>query len=218
MNRHMKNFIRQELGKRYVLKERNMGDLKTIKKGVYHFESESYEIEGIGNLFIIDLKAMMGLMRMETVVITPVYRDLSFCNFDTVRAAGQTTAMFEMYKTSLRDEDLSSFDYIRDKYAHIRDYASQPRWYDALKLSSCIAKKGKRIAGTAENMLVECLVRYLELLDKAPKCDPQAKIAANRQYVDRLISEGGVAVDSLSKIIGHEKCAELIEKYMYATK
>ena len=33
-----------------------------------------------------------------------------------------------------------------------------------------------------------------------------------------LVSDGGVAVDSLTKIIGAEKCSELIKNYMYAVK
>ncbi len=155
---------------------------------------------------------------METAVITPVYRDLSFCNLDTVSAAGNNTVMFEMYRTCLKDTDLRGFEKIRERYAHLPQYVSQPRWYDALKLSSCIAKKGKRIMAEGEKMLKECLDQYLTLLEKAEQCDHTEKIAANRTYVDRLISEGGVAVDSLSKIIGRDKCAELIEKYMYATK
>ncbi|MBR0138553.1 MAG: hypothetical protein IJM15_09090 [Erysipelotrichaceae bacterium] len=214
----MKELIKREIEKRYTLKPREMGDLKTIKKSVYHFECESYEIEGIGNLFFIDLKAMLGLMKMETAVITPVYRDLSFCNLDTVSAAGNNTAMFEMYKTSLRDEDLSGFEAIREKYAHLPDYKSEPRWYDEMKLSSCIAKKGRKMAEKQQMMLEECLEQYLKELEKAPQCDPQEKIAANRKYADRLVSEGGVAVDSLTKIIGAEKCSELIKNYMYATK
>ena len=123
--------------------------------------------------------------------------------------------MFEMYDTSISKTDLSSFNDIKDKYSHLENYISKSRWYDEYKLDSCIAKKGKKIQKDAENMLEECFDKYLELLDKAQNCDRKEKNKAVKKYVDRLISEGGVAVDSMKKIIGEEKTAKLVREYMY---
>ncbi len=212
----MKEYALNQLKQKYGLKKRNMGDLAVIKKGMYRFDSEAYEIEGVGNLFIIEMKAMLGLMKMETIVLTPVEKDLSFCNLDTIDAMGNTTSMFEMYDTCIKAADLSSFDPVKEKYAHLQDYESSPRWYDEYKLSSCIAKKGKKIKDEAEGMLKECFGLYLELLDKAEDCNPSRKKEKNKVYAEGLLSNGGAAVDSMNKIIGPEKTSELIRKFMYA--
>lgn len=214
----MNETIRNELTKYFKLKKKDMGDLKTIKKGMFHFECENYEIEGVGNLFFINLKAMMGMMKMETAVITPIHKDVSFGNIDIVKAMGKETYIMEMYDTSLHKEDLSSFDYLKDKYRDLKDYKTEPRWYDELKLSSCIAKRDKKMSAKADALILEWLQRYIELLEKAETCDPQLKIAKTKQYSEKLISDGGMAVDSLSKMIGADKTATLIRKFMYATE
>ena len=211
----MKDTIIKKLNERYTLEKRNMGDLANIHKGMFNFDSEAYEIKGIGNLFFMDMKAMLGLMKMETAVITPLEKDLSFCNFDIVKAMGNYTGMFEMYRTSIKETDLSAFEEIRKKYNDLPDYQTESRWYDEFKLSSCITKKGKKIDAKTEVMLEECLNLYLDLLAKAPDCDPQEKKEKTAVYVNRLINEGGAAVDSMNKLIGNELTAKLIREFMY---
>ena len=214
----MKEIVIRELKKHFTLKSKDMGDYKTIKKGLFHFECENYEIENVGNLFFIKLNAMLGLMKMETAVITPIYKDASFGNIDIVKAMGNDTYIMEMYDTALHQEDLSGFDYLKTKYGIIREYDSQPRWYDELRLSSTISKKGRNISKQADALMLEWLQQYIKLLLNAEACDPEEKIKRNKKYSDRLISEGGMAVDSLTKMIGAEKTATLIRKYMYATE
>lgn len=211
----MKEYVKEKLSQKYTLVEKNMNELTTIRKGMYRFDCEAYEIKDIGNLFFISMKAMFGLMKMETIVVTPLHKDLSFCNFDIVNFMKQQTYIFEMYESSIEKADLSSFDEIAKRYSHLGDYASAPRWYDELKLSSCLAKKGKNISKEADRMIKEMFDNYLELLDKVPDCDPDLKAREVKKYVDRLINEGGAAVDNMNKIIGKDKTEILIRTYMY---
>ncbi len=211
----MKETILNELKKRYTLEKRDMGDMKNIHKGMYNFDCEAYTVKDIGNLFFIEMKALFGLMKMETTVLTPVNKDLSFCNFDIIKAMGNETHMFEMYRSAIKDTDLSAFNAIKEKYSDLENYETEKRWYDDCRLESSICKKGKKISEKAEAMLKECLDLYLELLDKAEDCDPEAKKEKTKEYVDRLLSEGGAAVDSMNKIIGKEKTAKLVREFMY---
>ena len=211
----MKETILNELKKRYTLEKRDMGDMKNIHKGMYNFDCEAYTVKDIGNLFFIEMKALFGLMKMETTVLTPVNKDLSFCNFDIIKAMGNETHMFEMYRSAIKDTDLSAFNAIKEKYSDLENYETEKRWYDDYRLESSICKKGKKISEKAEAMLKECLDLYLELLDKAEDCGPEAKKEKTKEYVDRLLSEGGAAVDSMNKIIGKEKTAKLVREFMY---
>lgn len=211
----MKEQVLSKVKKEYTIVQRDMGDLAEIKRGLYRFSSEAYTVGGVGNLFFISMSAMFGLMKMETAVLTPVFRDLSFCNMDTVHALGNDTGIFEMYRTCLQETELTPFEAIREKYRQLPDYHTSPRWYDALSLSSSMGKKGKGIEGQLEMMLGDCLDLYLTLLKQAPICSADEKRAANRSYVDRLLSEGGAAVDSMKKIIGLEKTETLIRRFMY---
>ena len=212
----MKDYIIRELSKTYQLAPVDMGELADIKKGLTNFHCETYQIENIGNLFFIEMKAVFGLMKMDTAVITPVRKDLSFCNFDAVHAMGNDTFMFEMYRTCIKETDLSAFDTIKEKYRDSADYQAQPRWYDSWRLSAYLAKKEKGKSEEQEQMMKDCLSFYLDLLSKASDCDPGAKTEKNRAYAERLLSEGGAAVDSMKKMIGEEKTSRLIREFMYA--
>ena len=211
----MNKYILDELSARFTLRRKDMGDLARVKKGPMLFDFETYDIDGVGNLFFIDMKGLFGLMKMQTAVITPVHRDLSFCNFDAVHAMGNDTLIFEIYDTCLQPTDLSCFGAIAEKYADLPDAPSSPRWYDEIRLAG-IAKKGKKQAAAQEPIMKECLAAYLELLDRAPQCDAEAKTAANRKYAEGLLNNGGPAVDSMKKMIGEERTEKLVREFMYA--
>lgn len=211
----MNEIILKTISARYTAAARDMGDLKEIRGGLFRFSCESYSLDGIGNLFFIRMRAMAGLIKMETAVLTPVERDLSFCNFDVVHAAGTHTMIFEMYRTCMEERDLSAFAPIRETYRQLPDYESAPRWYDEFRLPPSIGKRGRGIAPEGERMLLDCLRQYLDVLDAAPECDAEAKRAQNRIYVDRLLREGGMAVDNMKKIIGVEKTERLVRTFMY---
>ena len=211
----MKDAIIRKLNEKYTLNRRDMGELKSIHKGMFSFDNEAYEIENVGNLFFMNMKGMFGLMKMQTVVITPLERDLSICNFDVINAMGNYTGIFEMYRSSINEADLSSFEEISKKYDDLPDYRTEPRWYDEYKLPSSISKKGKKIGARADAMLKECLDMYLDLLDQAPECDAQEKKKRTAVFVDHLIAEGGPAVDNMKKLIGSELTGRLIREFMY---
>ena len=211
----MNEYIRSALAERYNLKSRDMGEFRKIKKNIYRIECECYEIEGVGNLFFIDMKAMMGMMKMESMVLTPLWKDVSFCNFDLVEAAGNTTLIFEMYRTALHEDDLGSFAGLKEKYRNIENAQTDSGWYDAMKLSCCLAKKGKSLGVEKDRVIADYLDKYMQLLEQAADCDPEAKKAAVRCYTDRLVTEGGVAVDTMKQMLGPEKTAKLIRSYMY---
>ena len=160
----MKNYIIEELSKAYQLIPVDMGELSDIRKGLTTFHCETYQIKDIGNLFFIEMKAMFGLMRMDTAVITPAQKDLSFCNFDAVHAMGNDTFIFEMYRTCTEEADLSAFAALKEKFRASADYQAQPRWYDSWRLPAYLAKKGKGKAEEQEQMMKECLSFYLVLL------------------------------------------------------
>ena len=211
----MNESILSALSGRYRLTKRDMGDLAEIRSGMTRFCCEAYRIEEIGNLFFIDMKAAFGLMKMETAVLTPTKRDLSFCNFDAVHAMGNDTLIFEMYRTCIRDTDLSSLDAVKAGAADIPGYTPAPRWYDAYRLSPSVAKKARRAASSHEALMQRFLEGYLALLDQAPVCDEAEKLAVTRPYVDRLLAEGGMAVDGMKKMIGAERTERLVREFMY---
>lgn len=210
----MKKMVIDKLSSKYTLEKRDMSDLSHIKSAVSTFDCDAYTIKGIGNLFFINMNSIFSLMKMESMVITPIYKDLSFGNFDIVDVMNRQTMIFEIFQSSINKNDFSSYKTISDKYSYLNNYELSASWYDELKLIS-LSKKGKNIRSDGMKMLEECVDLYIELLDKAENCDPEMKKQEIRKYVDRLLNEGGVAVDAMKKMIGKDKTEILVRKYMY---
>lgn len=211
----LKEYLLQELQKDYTLQKRDLGDYAKINKFILGFENEAWHVEGVGNLFAMKMKAMFGLMEMETMVLSPEDKDLSFLSCDAIHAVDTDTVIMEMDRSALHEEDLSAFEPLKEKYAYLPDYQAEPRWYDSFHLSSTICKKGKKMTADMEKFGREYIDTYLKALKEAAPCDPQAKREATAVYAQRLIKEGGVAVDGMTKMIGANRTEKLVAEYMF---
>ena len=212
----MKQIILDKLSKYYTLKQRDLNDFEHMSRYAIDYYCEAYDIQEVGNLFFIEAKAPFDFMHMLTIVINPLYKDLSFCNFDTVQIPNKQSYIFEMFKTSInKDEDISGFGTIRQRYEDLPDFYRQHRWYDEYLLECSLHKQGNNITNQAQNMLIDCLDEYIKLLQSAKDCDYGKKKEIVKEYVDKLLSQGGVAIDGMKKMFGDEKTDILIRKYMY---
>ncbi len=211
----LKEYMLEKLEKEYRLEKRDLGDYAKISRFVVKFANEAWRVEGIGNLFAMDMGAMFGLMKMETLVLCPEEKDLSFLSCDAIHASGNDTVIMEMDSSALHEEDLSVFEPLKEKYAYLEDYQAEPRWYDSFHLSSTICKKGKKQTADLEAFGREYIDTYLQALKDAPSCDAEAKRQATAEYAQRLIREGGVAVDGMTKMIGANRTEKLVAEYMF---
>lgn len=89
----------------YPLTRVDVGDEATMKKNGFHFQTEAYEAEGLGHICFLTMKAMGGLMKMETAVLA-------------------TTAKFQAIKD--KDADLAD----RETDPHWYDDILLPQSYD----------------------------------------------------------------------------------------
>ena len=58
------------------VKKRDMGAFATIKRSGMRFDLTSYEWNGIGYLSTIETKGFLGLMKMESLIFTPLEMDV----------------------------------------------------------------------------------------------------------------------------------------------
>ncbi len=66
----MKNAIIEELPKQFKLMEIDVGDFKKMKVGPMTFFLECYDVDSLFNISYLKEKALFGLMKMTTIVIT----------------------------------------------------------------------------------------------------------------------------------------------------
>ena len=193
---------------------------KIDKKGM-HFTITTYVVKGLGHLSVIDMKAMFGLMKMESVVLNAEYKDLPLFSADYIQAAGKCTLLEEFYDTMLAPLDEGSKAFcraVKDKYKALPPYETGPHWYDSIRYDFTLGASDKSLQEMNAEITKAYFDAYLENVARAPACDPAAKKAKTKEYVDGLFKNGGPAVDQFKKLIGDEAAREVFEKYVFCCR
>lgn len=212
-------WIRERLSRTYSITQLDVGaDARLAKKG-FAFETEAYEIAGLGHLCIMQMKAMLGLMQMETVVLSVTHRDMPLINLDYVKALGKETQIVELYDTQLAfapDDLQEAFRQIRERDSALADYtAAGTHWYDDVLYPCSYHKTGKGVSDRLEEAARDCAEAYISLLASAPACDPAEKQDKTRRFAETLFANGGPAVDQVTRLFGRDTAERLIVRHMY---
>ena len=214
--------IRDRLSQTYALKQKDIGaDARLAKKG-FVFETGVYEIEELGHLCILRMKAVLGLMKMETVVLSVTHKDMPLINLDWVGAFGKETQMAELYDVQLAFEPAElrdAFRRIRERDADLVDYsAAEPHWYDDILYPESYSKTGKGISDRLRKAAGDCADACICALASAPACDPAEKEEKIRTFAETLFAHGGPAVDQVTRLFGRETAERLIVRHMYGVR
>ena len=110
--------VLRELERAFSAEKEDIGADAGLKKGPFHLETESYRLPGLGQYCILRMTALLGLMKMETLVLAPTERDLPLLNLDRVRVPGKDTQIAELYDTQLSpwpEESQAVFRSLRER-------------------------------------------------------------------------------------------------------
>ena len=211
--------VKAQLSQHWTLRQKDIGADAHLSKSGFTFLTEVYEVEGVGHLCVMEMRALLGLMKMETVVLACTEKDLPLLNLDWVSAFGKETQLVELYDTQLApwpQAAQDAFAQIGAKDADLADYASgQARWYDAILYPCSYRKTGKGVSARLAAAASACWDAFDALLAAAPACDAEAKAAKVRAFAERLLAEGGPAVDQVTKLFGAETARRLVLGHMY---
>ena len=216
------NWIRDQLSRTYSMKQLDLGaDARLSKKG-FTFDTESFEITELGHLCIMRMKAMLGMMRMETVILSVTHRDMPLINLDYVKAAGKETQIVELYNTQIASEAeelQEAFRKIRDRDADLADYTSAgTHWYDDILYPCSYHKTGKGVSDRLAGAARDCAGKYLSLLSSAPACDPAEKQDKTRDFTETLLKSGGPAINQMTRLFGRDTAERMILRHMYGVR
>ena len=203
---------------RYRLIPSDIGEDALMKAKGMTFTTGSYEVEGLGHLCVLRMKAFAGLMKMETAVLAVRSKDMPLLNIDWMTVAGSETQIVELYDVQLEDypaEKLDSFAEIRDRDSDLKDYCPGDHWYDDIKYPCSYSKKDRNAAGRFNAAARSYLRTYLKQAETAKPCSESEKTALIRNYAEQLISQGGPAVDQVTRLFGDDFARRLILRHMY---
>lgn len=211
----------QALQSAFPLRELPLGADATQHVGPMTFQLRQFAAEGIGNLSLMRGRAMLGLMRMETLILTPTACDAPMLSYDRIRAMGNDTLLLEWYDTFVAPPDdemqkrLEGLCALQEKLAGVPMHDLGAHWYDSLKLPASCSRRGRGCAGTYRAYCDAALQSYVELLRAAPAVDEAAKKRRTAEYVNGLFEHGGPSTDAFIKALGPEKTRALFEGVIF---
>ena len=195
-----------------------VGEFQKMKVSGMNFQIWAFDAEGLGHVSAMVASGFFGLMKMDTLIITPTEKDMPLFSYDRVHAMGNDTLIFELYDTLLGQADLSGLDAVKRNAASLPDHDLGEHWYDSIKLAVSLSKKGKKAHTAAfDSCTQEYLEAYLSAARAAAPCEAAPKLEKASVYVEGLLKNGGPSTDVFKKGIGDEKTAELFRKVLFGT-
>ncbi len=201
----------------YRLTPIDVGEMGKLKASGMTFTVEAFHAEGLGHVSVMRAKGFFGLMKMDTLIINPLERDLPLYSYDRIFAAGNDTLIVELYDTLLEKCDLSAMNAVKADYMHLSERDPGVHWYDNIKLAESISKKGKKAQTADMDALTLAHFQTYWAASVKQVSDVNAKIERASYYVEGLLEQGGPSTDVFKKTLGEEKTAKLFRTVLFGT-
>lgn len=215
----MTDKLLQRIQKRYDMIPVDAGEYANLKVSGMKFHIRAFTAKGLGSVSVMTAVGFFGLMKMDTLIITPTEKDMPLCSYDRVYAMGNDTLIYELYDTLMQKIDLSTLANVKETYAALPEHDLGTHWYDSIKLPESLSKKGKKVHTAGfDACAMEFLNAYLDAAATAPDCNAAEKREKASVYVEGLLTHGGPSTDVFKKGIGEEKTADLFRRILFATK
>ncbi len=211
----MNDFMLLSAASRFPLKRLEIGEYADISGKGMHFHTRVYDAEGAGRLCLMEMEAFGGLMKMESAVFSPLKLDGPLFSCDMVDAMGNTTLLLELYDTTLSHPGMEALAQVKAKYVSLPAHDPGRHWYDAIRLPVSDFKKGKKLRAAFAAYARDYNEAYFTLLPGCGPCGAGEKMRRNADYAEGLLKNGGPAVDTFRKILGEEKTAIFLKRYMF---
>ncbi len=214
------------LNESFPLEEKPVGEFAKIKVKGMNFTIQKYYAKGLGNVSVMRAVGFFGLMKMDTLIINPVERDVPLFSYDRVLAMGNDTLILELYNTFLNEdvtlyqEQLEGIQKVNEAHKSLPNHDLGSHWYDGIKLPESASKKGKKKdTPSFDAMAQEYFKAYVESAMSSDKIDTKAsKMQKASVYVEGLLSNGGPSTDIFKEYYGEEKTAYLFRKILFGTE
>ena len=201
---------------KFHLNALDTGAYQTLKANGMTFRIWAFQAEGLGHVSAMEASGFFGLMKMDTLIITPTEVDMPLFSYDRVHAMGNDTLIFELYDTMLGKADLTGLAAVKSGAESLPDHDLGEHWYDSIKLPESLSKKGKKPQTPAfDKVTRDYLEAFLTAAGNAVPCDDgDAKREKASVYVEGLLTHGGPSTDVFKKGIGEEKTADLFRRVL----
>ena len=131
------------LQEKFAVKEITPEKYRTMGSLMMRFHLEQYAVEGLGNLCVLKTRAMLGLMNLLTVVVTPSSgKNVPFLLIDTMDMGKKHLCYVEYYDCTAGGADKDKLLAASAPYGDVADYAEKPAWYVQERMAGSLIKRG----------------------------------------------------------------------------
>lgn len=206
------------IGRKYPLTRLPAAPYSKMKVKGMNFLITRYTAKGLGSVSVMRASGLFGLMKMDTLIVTPTEIDMPLLSYDRVSAMGNDTLIFELYDTFTAEPHapLTETAAAKAEHSSTDDHDLGEHWYDHLKLSQSVAKKS-RDAAAHDALAADYLAAFLSDCDAAAPAEAGQKREKSSVYVEGLLQNGGPSTDVFKKALGDEKTADLFRRVLFAT-
>lgn len=189
------------LKERFALKDVTPDTYRTMGSTMMRFCLEQYEAEGLGNLCVLKTRAMLGLMKLVTVVVTPnTGKNVPFLLIDTMDMGKKHLCYVEYYDCTADGADRDLLLAAGAPYADVAEYAEKPAWYVSERMKGSLIKTGDK--ARLEQMAMDALTAYREQAAAAPV--KAENIDGLKAFQQRMVKEGNPSTAALTRTLGKE--------------
>ncbi len=210
----MENDIIKNLATQFKLTEIDVGDFKKMKVGPMTFFLKCYDAEGLFKVSYLKGKALFGLMKMTTIVLTSNTKDIPIISYDRIKAGKKDVCLMEFYDTCRKRPSYEDLLKIKKEFTTYPRYEIKPAFSDEIKLEPSFSVYSKH--GNHFDLLLNDYFTEIEtIINEAENIPEDEKREANKKYVDGLLMNGGTSTDMFVKKIGKEKTEKLFRKFVF---
>lgn len=189
------------LNEKFVLKDITPEKYRTMGNLMMRFHLEQYAVEGLGNLCVLKTRAMLGLMNLLTVVVTPSSgKNVPFLLIDTMDMGKKHLCYVEYYDCTADGADKDLLILAGAPYGDVADYAEKPAWYVKERMAGSLIKTGDK--ARLNQMALDALKAYARQAAAAP-VKPE-NVAGLQAFQQRMVREGNPSTAALTKTLGQE--------------
>ena len=189
------------LRERFPLKEITPEKYRAMGSPIMRFRLEQYEAEGLGNLCVLRTKAMLGLMELLTVVVTPSSgKNVPFLLIDAMDMGKKHLCYVEYYDCTAEGADKDLILAAGAPYTDVTDYAEKPAWYVPERMAGSLIKTGEK--ARLHQMATDALQAYCDQAAAAP-VKPE-NLAGLEAFQQRMVKEGNPSTAALTRTLGKE--------------
>jgi len=209
---------------KYDIKEVETGKFANLQIQGIDYTIKQYEINGVGNLLVMDSKYSSKL-QMASFVITPYYKSLPLFSTDYIYMQEKRSFLIEYYDLVPEKHDfyldyMNRFAGLKAEHNHLDDMTLKECWYDSLK-PVCTAKNTD-ITKESEisDMFVDNLKLFIEMEKNSellPTGERKSKWKITQDYTDGLVDNGGVSTNVFKAIMGEDGTKEFFNKVFFGT-